>query len=130
MRGTSQAGWLAGRSLLRRGLCLGFAVAVRPVLALGDAGALAAQAAQVIELGATDLAAAHHLDRVDHRRIEREYALDAFAVRNLAHGEILLEARAGTADADALVGLDAAALAFDHLDVDDHRVAGTEIRDF
>src|SRR5580692_6020881 len=35
---------------------------------LDDAGRLAAQVAQVIELGATHLAAAHDLDRVDHRR--------------------------------------------------------------
>src|SRR5262249_48080649 len=97
---------------------------------LDDAGALAAQAAQVIELGPAHFAAAHHLDRVDHRRIQREHALDALAVRNLAHGEILVEARAGAADADALIGLDAAALALYHLDVHDHRVAGTEIRDF
>ena len=34
---------------------------------------------------------------------------------------------AGAADADALVGLHAAALAFDHLDVDDHGVARREV---
>ena len=77
------------------------------VLLLGDAGALAAQAAQVIQLGAADLAAAHDLDRVDHRRVEREHALDALAVGDLADREVLLQARAGAADADALVGLDA-----------------------
>ena len=61
-------------------------------LLLGDAGRLAAQAAQVIELGAADLAAAHDLDRVDHRRVEREHALDALAVGNLADREVLVEA--------------------------------------
>src|SRR5258707_9990448 len=88
------------------------------VLLLDDASRLAAQLAQVIKLGATDLAAAHHLDRVDHRRHHREYALDAFAVGNLANGEALVEPAAGTADADAFIGLHAGALAFDHLDVD------------
>src|SRR4051794_17333778 len=80
-----------------------------------DAGRLAAQLAQVIELGATHLAAAHHLDRVDHRRHHREYALDAFAVGNLANGEALVEPAAGAADAHAFIGLHAGALAFDHL---------------
>ena len=98
------------------------------VRALGDARRLAAQAAQVIELGAAHLAAAHQLDRVDHRRVEREHALDALAVGNLADREVLLDAAAGAADADALVGLDAGALAFDHLDVDDHGVARLEVR--
>src|SRR6185369_6780195 len=88
------------------------------VLLLDDAGRLAAQLTQVIQLGA-----AHHLDRVDHRRHDREDALDAFAVGDLADGEALVEPAAGTADADAFIGLHAGALAFDHLDVDDHGVA-------
>src|SRR5665213_1755820 len=98
-------------------------------LLLDDAGRLAAQIAQVIQLGATHLAAAHHLDRVDHRRHHREDALDAFAVGNLANGKTLVEAAAAAADADAFIGLHAGAIAFDHLDVDDQGVAGSEIRD-
>src|ERR1700716_3986836 len=89
------------------------------VLLLGDARLLAAQSAQVIELGAAHLAAAHDLDRIDHRRIERKHALDALAIGNLAHREVLVEAGAGAPDADALIGLDAAALAFHHLVIDD-----------
>src|SRR5260221_1886538 len=85
-----------------------------------DAGRLAAQIAQVIQLGATHLAATHHGDRVDHRRHHREYAFHAFAVGNLADGKTLIEPAAGTADADAFIGLDAGAVAFDHLDVDDY----------
>src|SRR4051794_36713535 len=100
-------------------------VATAVILALADAGRLAAQATQVIELGAPDLAAPHHLDRIDHRRIQRKDALDAFAIRNLAHREILVEAAAGTADAHALIGLHARALALDHLDVDDDGIART-----
>src|SRR5215469_2997588 len=97
--------------------------------ALADAGRFAAPAAQIVELGPADLAAAHDLDRVDHRRVERKDALDALAVRDLAHREVLVEAAAGAADADALIGLHARPLALDHLDVDDHRVAGREIGD-
>src|SRR3954466_5022609 len=103
-------------------------VALGGVLALGDAGRLAAAVAQVIELGAPDLAAAHDLDRVDHRRIEREDALDALAVGDLADGEAFLEAGAGAGDAHALIGLHAGALALLDLDVDDQGVAGLEVR--
>src|SRR6202008_778308 len=94
-----------------------------------DAGRLAAPSAQVIQLGAPHLAATDDLDRVDHRRIERKHALDALAVRDLAHREVLVEAVAGAADAHALVGLHARALALDHLDVDDQGVARTELGD-
>src|SRR5450631_242341 len=92
-----------------------------------DARLLAAQTAQIIELGAAHLAAAHQLDRVDHRRVEREHALDAFAVGNLADGEVLVDPAAGAADAHTLVGLDAALVAFHHLDVDQHGVARREV---
>src|SRR5262249_45701796 len=78
------------RLALLRGLVHCF-VGAAMVLLLDDAGALAAQAAQVIELGAAHLAAAHDFDRVDHRRIEREHAFHALAVGNLAHGEILVQ---------------------------------------
>src|SRR6476620_7892929 len=60
-------------------------------LRLGDAGLLAAQPTQVIELGAAHLAAAHHLDGIDHRRVEREHAFNAFPVGNLADGEALVD---------------------------------------
>src|SRR3954471_3846961 len=97
--------------------------------AFGDAGRLAAAVAQVIELGAADLAAAHHLDGVDQRRVDREYALHALAVGNLADREALVEPAARARDAHALVGLHAGALAFLDLDVDGHGVARLEIGD-
>src|SRR5262249_12937489 len=100
------------------------------VLLLDDAGSFAATPAQVIELGAAHLAAAQDLDRVDHGRIERKDALHALAVRNLAHREVFVEPGARAADADALVGLDAGALALDHLDVDEEGIAGLEVRNF
>jgi hypothetical protein len=63
----------------------------------------------------------------DHRRQDREHPLNAFAEADLADGEILVEAGAGAGDADALVGLDALALAFLdlHVDADACRPAGS-----
>src|SRR5712691_9077684 len=120
--------WSWSRLLRRllRGLAL---VGCTVVLLLRDARRLAAAAAQIIKLGAAHLAAADDLDRVDHGRIERKDALHALAVGNLAHGEVLVEARARPADANALIGLDAGALALDHLDIDENGIARREIRD-
>ncbi len=70
-------------------------------------GPLAAPVAQIIELGAPDFAAADDLDRIDHRRIDRKDALDAFAIGDLADGEALIEAAAVAGDADAFIGLNA-----------------------
>src|ERR1700733_270503 len=100
------------------------------ILPLEDAGGFAAPAAQVVQLGAAHLAATHHRDRVDHRRIEWKHALHALAVGNLTHGEVLVQPGAGAADAHALIGLHAAALALDDLDVDDEGVTRLEIGDF
>src|SRR5690606_17660238 len=105
----------AGSALLADGL-----------LALGDAGALAGAAAQVIELGAADDAAADHLDVLDVRRVEREDALDAFAEAHLADGEIAVDAAVRAGDADAFVVLHAGALALDHAHAHAHGVAGAE----
>src|SRR3974390_1055488 len=97
------------------------------VLLLHDTRRLAATPAQVIELGAAHFSAPHYLDGVDHRRIERKHAFHAFAVGNLANREILVQAGARAPDTHALIGLDARALALDHLVVDQHRIAGAEI---
>src|SRR6476469_4376924 len=73
-------------------------VALGSVLALGDASRLAAAVAQVIELGAAHLAGAHDLDGFDQRRVDREHALHAFAVADLADREALLDAAAVAGD--------------------------------
>src|SRR5690606_12871940 len=75
-------GWLdsAGGLLLGLGLGDGGQVFL-------DAGSLAFQATQVVQLAGADLAAALDLDRVDDRAEGLEHALDAVAVRDLAHGE-------------------------------------------
>src|SRR5690606_34333522 len=104
---------------LRGGARLGVAGEV-----LLDARLLAFQAAQVVQLAGADGATALDLDRVDGRAVRLEHALDAVAVRNLAHGERGVEAGVLLADDHALVGLDALAVAFLDLDVDDDGVAG------
>src|SRR5262245_1592597 len=103
---------------------LGPAGAVR----LGNARLLAAQSAQIIELGAAHFAAAHEFDRVDHRRIEWEHALHAFTIGDFADGEVLVQPTSRAADANALIGLHAALVAFDNLHVDENGVARLEIR--
>src|SRR5262249_31954511 len=106
---------------------LGFGLAAQAVArAFGDARRLAGAAAQVIELGPPHRAAPHHVDRGDPRRIEREDALDPFAVGNLAQGEVRVEPGILAGDAHPLEGLDALALAFDDLDADAHGVARLE----
>src|SRR5688572_5370269 len=95
---------------------------------LPDAGGLARARAQVIELRAAHVAFALHLDRGDERRVGLESALDALARGDLAHDERGVEAAVAPGDHHALEGLHALALAFHHVDVDDHRVAGREVR--
>src|SRR4051812_33835588 len=75
-----------------------------------DAGSLAGQIAQVVELGATHVAATLDRDRADRRAVGLEHALHAFAVRNLADGERRVEAAVAARDDDALVGLHALAI--------------------
>src|SRR5215510_12356261 len=98
--------------LILRGLdSLGASGALR----FGNACLLAAQSAEIIELGAAHFAAAHEFDRVDHRRVEREHALHAFSIGDFADGEVLVQSTARAANANALIGLDAALVAFDNL---------------
>src|SRR3954471_18298761 len=96
---------------------------------LGDARRLAPAATQVIQLGTAHRAAAHHLDAGDARAVEREHALDALAVRDLAHGEAGVDPGVAPADAHALVHLDALARALEHLHLDAQGVARIEHRD-
>src|SRR6185295_14413949 len=93
-----------------------------------DAGRFAGQIAQVVQLGAAHVAATLDRDRADRRAVRLKHALDAFAVGNLAHGEGRVEAAVAARDDDALVGLHAFAVAFLHLHLDDHGVAGREVR--
>src|SRR5260221_13681470 len=84
---------------------------------LGDAARLAAQIAQVIELGAAHHALADDLDLPDQRTVEREDAFDALAEADLAHRERGVDAGVLAADAQALIDLQPLAVAFLHLDL-------------
>src|SRR5260221_10524226 len=94
---------------------------------LADARALARELAHVVELGAAHVAFPFQLDRIDHRRVGLESALDTLARGHLAHGERGIDAAVLLGDHHAFVGLHALALAFDDADVDDHRVARGEL---
>src|SRR5690606_343584 len=101
----------------------------RGLALLLDLRLLAAQRAQVVQLGATHVTARHDRDRLDGRRVHGERALDADAEADLADGERLADPAALAGDDDALERLDAGAVALDDLDVDLERVTGTELRD-
>src|ERR1700733_13961548 len=96
---------------------------------LPDASRLAAQRAQVVELGPADTAAGDDLDLVDRGGVYREGALDADAVADLADGERLARTRPLAPDDDALEDLDPGAVALRHLDMHAQRVARPEARD-
>src|SRR5690606_38612727 len=95
-----------------------------------EAGGLAAQLAQVVELGAAAASAAHDRDLADERRVDREDSLHALAEGDLPHGHGAACALAVLAgDDDALERLYARAVALRDLVVDPHGVAGVEVGD-
>src|SRR5256885_12476700 len=93
-----------------------------------DPRGLARQIAQIVELGAAHAAAALDGDLADRRAVGLEHALDALAVRNLAHRERGVESAVAARDHDALVSLDTLTVALYHLDLHHHGVAGLEVR--
>src|SRR5450759_1477855 len=101
----------------------------RHVALLLDLGSLAAQVAQVVQLGAPDVTAGHNLDLLDDRAVQREGALDADAEAHLANRVRLADTAAVATDDNALEHLDAGTRAFNDLDVDLDVVTGAERRD-
>src|SRR3954452_4991118 len=99
------------------------------VALLLDLGGLAAQLAEVVQLGAADVTADEDLDLLDDRGVHREGALHADAEADLADREGLADAAALTADDDTLEDLDAGAVALDHADVHLDGVTRAEGRD-
>src|SRR5580700_4528773 len=93
-----------------------------------DARGLAGQVAQVIELRAAHAAAPLDGDVADGRAVGLEHALHTLAVRDLAHGEGGVQPAIAPGDHHTLVGLHALAVAFDHLHLHHHGVAGPELR--
>src|SRR3546814_9769041 len=88
----------------------------------------ASAAAKIVKLRTTHGTLAEDGNAVDCGRIEREHALDTFAERHLAHGEVGAHALVRAGDAHAFEILHTGAFAFDHLHADFQRVAGTEGR--
>src|SRR4051812_48309129 len=82
-----------------------------------DLGGLAAQLAEVVQLGAADVTAGDDLDPLDDRGVHGEGALDTHAEAHLPDGEGLADPAALAPDDDALEDLDARAVALDHADV-------------
>ena len=103
-------------------------VVLDPPAALGNAGALADPAAQVVELRPADVAAGGDLELLDLRRVQRKRPLDPDPERLLADGEGLAHAAALALDHDALEDLGPPAGSLDHLEVHAHAVAGGEPR--
>src|SRR5882762_8544331 len=93
-----------------------------------DPRGLAGQVAQVVELGAAHVAAPLDGDLADGRAVGLEHALDALAVRDLAHRERGVESAIAARDHDTLVRLHPLTVAFHHLDLHHHGIAGLEVR--
>src|SRR5580700_10847526 len=101
----------------------------RRLAALLDAGRLAPQRAQVVELGPAHPAAGDDLDLVDRRAVHREGPLHAHAVADLADREGLADATALAAKHHALEHLDPRTAALDDPNVNLQRVTRAKCRD-
>src|SRR5215510_9404877 len=98
-------------------------------LLLADAGLLAHLAAEVVQLGAVDVALHRALDALDLRRVHRERALHADAEALLADREGLAVRGALALDDRALEDLHALAGPLDDAEVDLDGVPRLERRD-
>ena len=87
------------------------------------------QLALLDRAGLADIAAPLHLDALNQRAVGLEGTLHAHTVGDLAHGERGVQAAVAHGDADALEGLQALAVAFFYLHVDDDGVARCKLRD-
>src|SRR5215472_1375558 len=92
-----------------------------------DLGGLAAQIAQIVELGPSYVTAGDDFDLVDDGRVDRERAFHADAEADLADGERLAQTAALPTDYDALEDLDTRTGTLDHAHVDLQGVAGPKI---
>jgi hypothetical protein len=114
----------ASRSRFSEGrTAIGSALALFP-----DPGRLAAQRPEVVELGATHPAAAHHLDGRDGRTVQGEEPLDADTGGDLPHGEHLADPTAPPGDYQTLERLEPLLVALANADHDADGVTGVECR--
>ena len=95
-----------------------------------NAGGLAAERAEVVELGAADASLVNDFNQADRRGMRRENALDADAEADAANREARPRVRAALLDDHALELLDAFLIAFGFLqsDVDANGIARAEGR--
>src|SRR5450759_971946 len=91
-----------------------------------DARRLAGQVAQIVELGAAHTTPAHDIDVGEHGAVQREDALDADAVGDLADGERLADTDAAAGNAHSLERLDALLLPFLDAHVHANGITGAE----
>ena len=98
--------------------------------ALLDLRLLAHAVAQVVQLGAADLAAAQSLHGNDRGGMHGEYLLAANAVANAADGDRLVDAAVLLGDDGAVEGLVADAVALLDADGDAHGVADVHFGQF
>ena len=92
-----------------------------------DAGSLASQVAQVIQLCASHIATAFDYYIVDLQAIGLENPFDTLAMGNLAHGECGVIATVTLGDDDTFIGLQTLARSFLYLHLDNNGVARREI---
>jgi hypothetical protein len=79
-----------------------------------------------MKFGTADFALGDNFDFGDTRGVERENALDTFAVRDFTNGESRVDAAATFCDHDACENLDALFSAFNHAAMDFDGIANIE----
>src|SRR5690606_31592203 len=70
-----------------------------------DTSSLTAEVTQVVKLRAANLTTTNNFNAFNQWRVNWEYALYAFAVRNLTYCKALVDAAARTSNANAFVSL-------------------------
>src|SRR5436309_1067831 len=89
---------------------------------------LAFAGSKVIQSGAANATLLLHLDFCDSRRMQRENALDALAVRDSAYGECFVKSAAFTANHYACEYLDSFLVPFRNASMNAHAVADGKLR--
>src|SRR5262249_44315685 len=120
---------LPARSRLRNGFCR---LGVRPTselwdLALFEPRRLPFESPQMIELRAPRLARPHHVDPVDHLRVQRKDALHSIAEADLAHRDGLPHPGVMPRDHRPFKGLQSLFVALFDFDVHANRVARAKL---
>jgi hypothetical protein len=98
--------------------------------ALDQSGLLAHAVAEVVELGAADLALVGDFNLGNAWGVERENTLNAFAVGNLADGERSIHTGTATSEDDACEDLDTLFATFHNAGVNLDGVANVEVCNF